>query len=119
MPILGGLIVQWIWGGFSVSGPTLSRFFALHFTIPFIILFLVVLHLRFLHETGSSSPLISETNFNKIPFQPFFIYRDLLGFILIIIVLLLMNLLYPFIIGDCENFIPANPLSTPTHIQPE
>nr|UJY97858.1 cytochrome b [Anastatus fulloi] len=119
IPYLGDSIVKWLWGGFSVSNATLNRFYTFHFIFPFIILFLVMIHLFFLHETGSSNPLGMNSNFNKIPFNPYFSIKDLIGFILMISLLILICLLNPYILSDPENFNQANPLITPIHIQPE
>jgi len=102
-----------------VDRATLTRFFILHFLIPFIIIGLVIIHLLFLHQTGSNNPLGVNSNFNKIPFHPYFTIKDLLGGSFIITRLLLICLISPLVLRDTENFIPANPLLTPTHIQPE
>jgi len=119
IPFLGTEIVQWIWGGFSVDNATLTRFFTFHFILPFIIIAIAVIHLIFLHQTGSNNPLGINSNLDKIPFHPFFIYKDLFGYILVIWILTFINLIYPYSLGDPENFIPSNPLVTPIHIQPE
>uniref|UniRef100_A0AB38ZGH5 Cytochrome b n=1 Tax=Lucanus imitator TaxID=618023 RepID=A0AB38ZGH5_9SCAR len=119
IPYLGSYIVQWLWGGFAIDNATLTRFFALHFLLPFIVLALVMIHLLFLHQTGSSNPLGSNSNMDKVPFHPFFSYKDVFGFILMTSMLSLLILSNPNLLGDPENFIPANPLVTPIHIQPE
>lgn len=119
IPYLGTSIVQWLWGGFAVENATLNRFFALHFILPFIIIALIMIHLIFLHQTGSSNPLGINSNLDKIPFHPYFIYKDLLGYIIIIILLIFLCLLFPYTLGDPDNFTPANPLVTPVHIKPE
>jgi len=119
IPYLGLPLVQWIWGGFAVGSATLTRFFIIHFLIPFIILAIVLVHLLFLHQTGSNNPLGINSNFNRVSFHPFYTIKDLLGASLIISSLLLLCLIAPLLLGDTENFIPANPLSTPVHIQPE
>lgn len=119
IPYLGISIVQWIWGGFAIENPTLNRFFTFHFILPFIILIIVVIHLLFLHQTGSSNPLGLNINIDKISFHPYFVYKDLVGFLIIFIFLLFITLYNPFILGDPDNFIPANPLVTPIHIKPE
>jgi len=119
IPYIGPTLVQWIWGGFSIDNATLTRFFALHFLIPFIIAALSIIHLIFLHQTGSNNPLGINSNLDKVPFHPFFSVKDLLGIIFLILTLTLITLINPFILGDVENFIPANPLVTPVHIQPE
>nr|YP_010049496.1 cytochrome b [Yuukianura szeptyckii]QPL15831.1 cytochrome b [Yuukianura szeptyckii] len=119
IPYLGASIVQWIWGGFAVDSATLTRFFMLHFLIPFIITALVMIHLLFLHQTGSNNPLGLNSNFNKIPFHPFYTFKDMLGVTILLFIILMIILIIPLALTDTENFIPANPLLTPTHIQPE
>nr|WRQ20285.1 cytochrome b [Lucanus maculifemoratus maculifemoratus] len=119
IPYLGMNIVQWLWGGFAIDNATLTRFFALHFLLPFIVLALVMIHLLFLHQTGSNNPLGTNSNIDKIPFHPFFSYKDVFGFILMTSILSLLVLISPNLLSDPENFIPANPLVTPIHIQPE
>nr|YP_009254342.1 cytochrome b [Elusor macrurus]ANC73516.1 cytochrome b [Elusor macrurus]QBX97452.1 cytochrome b [Elusor macrurus] len=119
IPYLGPTLVEWIWGGFSVDNATLTRFFTFHFLIPFIILGMTMLHLLLLHETGSNNPTGLNSNCDKIPFHPYFSYKDLLGFLLMITCLLILALFYPNLLGDPDNFTPANPLTTPPHIKPE
>lgn len=119
IPYLGSTLVQWLWGGFAIDNATLTRFFSFHFLLPFIIIALTIIHLLFLHNTGSNNPLGLNRNRDKIPFHPFFSFKDIFGFILIILFLLFLTLLFPYFLGDPDNFIPANPLVTPPHIQPE
>nr|ALO77307.1 cytochrome b [Byrrhinus sp. BYR01] len=119
IPYLGTSIVQWLWGGFAVDNATLTRFFTLHFLLPFVVAALVMIHLLFLHQTGSNNPMGMNSNIDKIPFHPYFSYKDLFGFLLMISLLMIMTLHNPYMLGDVENFIPANPLVTPIHIQPE
>nr|ABY80845.1 cytochrome b [Lepidophyma micropholis]ABY80846.1 cytochrome b [Lepidophyma micropholis]ABY80848.1 cytochrome b [Lepidophyma micropholis] len=119
IPYTGTTMVQWVWGGFSVDNATLTRFFTFHFILPFIIIAAAALHLLFLHETGSNNPTGLNSNTDKIPFHPFFSYKDLLGAILVLILLLSLALFLPNLLGDPENFTPANPLVTPPHIKPE
>nr|YP_097192.1 cytochrome b [Desmognathus fuscus]AAU20629.1 cytochrome b [Desmognathus fuscus] len=119
VPYLGDTLVQWIWGGFSVDKATLTRFFAFHFILPFIIVGATIVHLLFLHETGSNNPTGFNSDGDKIPFHPYFSYKDMLGFLIMIMMLMLLSLLTPNLLGDPENFTPANPLITPPHIQPE
>jgi ubiquinol-cytochrome c reductase cytochrome b subunit len=87
--------------------------------LPFIIAGLSLIHLLFLHQTGSNNPLGLNSNLNKIPFHPYFSFKDMFGFVLIFWILLSLALINPYLLGDTENFIPANPLVTPVHIQPE
>nr|AGC94486.1 cytochrome b [Scolopocryptops sp. 1 YG-2013] len=119
IPYIGSTLVLWIWGGFSVDNPTLTRFFALHFIMPFIIAMMVILHLLFLHQTGSNNPLGTNSNLDKINFHPTFSMKDLLGYLMAMFILLYVSLILPTTLGDPENFNPADPLVTPIHIQPE
>uniref|UniRef100_B6A7X5 Cytochrome b n=10 Tax=Cyprinella TaxID=13476 RepID=B6A7X5_9TELE len=119
VPYMGDTLVQWIWGGFSVDNATLTRFFAFHFLFPFVIAGATVLHLLFLHETGSNNPAGLNSDADKISFHPYFSYKDLLGFVLMLLALTSLTLFSPTLLGDPENFTPANPLVTPPHIQPE
>nr|AOY39225.1 cytochrome b [Helophorus sp. BMNH 724835] len=119
IPYMGTQIVQWLWGGFAVDNATLNRFFALHFLLPFIIAALTMIHLLFLHQTGSNNPLGLNSNLDKIPFHPYFSFKDLFGFIIMTMTLIMLTLINPYMLGDPDNFIPANPLVTPVHIQPE
>lgn len=119
IPYLGTILVNWIWGGFAVDNATLTRFYTFHFLLPFILIIIIIIHLLFLHQTGSNNPLGINRNLDKIPFHPFFTYKDILGFIILFISLILLTLTNPYLLGDPDNFIPANPLVTPIHIQPE
>lgn len=119
IPYLGIDLVQWVWGGFAVDNATLTRFFTFHFILPFIVLAATLIHILFLHETGSSNPIGLNSNIDKIPFHPYFTFKDIVGFIVITIILILLVLINPYLLGDPDNFIPANPLVTPIHIQPE
>jgi len=108
-----------MWGGFAVDNATLTRFFSLHFLLPFVIAGMTIVHLLFLHQTGSNNPLGINRNFDKISFHPYFSSKDLFGFFTIILLLITICFFFPWMLGDPENFIPANPLVTPVHIQPE
>nr|ALO76609.1 cytochrome b [Hexagonia terminalis] len=119
IPYLGTMLVQWVWGGFAVDNATLNRFFTIHFLLPFIVTAMVMIHLLFLHQTGSNNPLGLNSNIDKIPFHPYFTYKDVMGFIILLMTLTLLTLLDPYYLGDPDNFTPANPLVTPVHIQPE
>nr|APT41554.1 cytochrome b [Trichophoromyia ininii] len=119
IPYLGNMLVQWIWGGFAVDNATLTRFFTFHFLFPFIVAAMTMIHLLFLHQTGSNNPLGLNSNSDKIPFHPYFSFKDLIGFILMIMFLTILTIIAPYFLGDPDNFIPANPLVTPPHIQPE
>nr|YP_010015590.1 cytochrome b [Svistella anhuiensis]QFG38968.1 cytochrome b [Svistella anhuiensis] len=119
LPYMGYTLVQWIWGGFAVDNATLTRFYSFHFMLPFIVSAFVMIHLLFLHQTGSSNPLGMKLHIDKIPFHPFFSYKDLIGFIILMFTLIMLTLINPYLLGDPDNFTPANPLVTPIHIQPE
>nr|YP_009236884.1 cytochrome b [Spiniphilus spinicornis]AMJ17349.1 cytochrome b [Spiniphilus spinicornis]QVM79151.1 cytochrome b [Spiniphilus spinicornis] len=119
IPYLGITITQWLWGGFAIDNATLTRFFALHFILPFLISALVMVHLLFLHQTGSNNPLGTNSNIDKIPFHPYFSFKDIVGFLTMIFLLIALTLSNPYLLGDPDNFTPANPLMTPVHIQPE
>nr|YP_009176080.1 cytochrome b [Garrulax sannio]AFB19953.1 cytochrome b [Garrulax sannio]ALI30784.1 cytochrome b [Garrulax sannio]ALP30021.1 cytochrome b [Garrulax sannio] len=119
IPYIGQTLVEWLWGGFSVDNPTLTRFFAIHFLLPFLIVGLTLVHLTFLHETGSNNPLGIPSDCDKIPFHPYYTIKDILGFALMLVLLVSLALFAPNLLGDPENFTPANPLATPPHIKPE
>nr|YP_010128657.1 cytochrome b [Eremias dzungarica]QPZ47116.1 cytochrome b [Eremias dzungarica] len=119
IPYVGGTLVEWIWGGFAIDNATLTRFFTLHFLLPFIILSISMVHLLFLHETGSNNPTGLNSNSDKIPFHPYYSYKDALGALIMLLCLLYLALFSPNLLGDPENFTPANPLVTPPHIKPE
>nr|YP_009059090.1 cytochrome b [Heteromycteris japonicus]AFC77843.1 cytochrome b [Heteromycteris japonicus] len=119
IPYIGNDLVQWIWGGFSIDNATLTRFFAFHFLLPFIIAAISIIHLLFIHETGATNPTGISSNVDKISFHPYFSYKDLLGFIILLTILASLALFSPNQLGDPDNFTPANPLVTPPHIKPE
>nr|ACR03127.1 cytochrome b [Sphaerodactylus vincenti] len=119
IPYIGTNLVQWVWGGFSIDNATLTRFFTFHFLLPFVISAAMMLHLMFLHETGSNNPTGLNSNTDKITFHPYFSYKDMLGAATMLMLLLYLALFSPYLLGDPENFSPANPLVTPPHIKPE
>nr|AFU48993.1 cytochrome b [Microtus lusitanicus] len=119
IPYIGTTLVEWIWGGFSVDKATLTRFFAFHFILPFIITALVLVHLLFLHETGSNNPTGLNSDADKIPFHPYYTIKDLLGVLVLLTAFMILTLFFPDILGDPDNYTPANPLNTPPHIKPE
>jgi ubiquinol-cytochrome c reductase cytochrome b subunit len=119
IPFLGTVLVEWVWGGFAVSNPTLTRFFALHYLLPFVVRALVVFHLFFLHQHGRRNPLGVSSNTNKVSFHYYYSVKDLYVFMVFIFIFLFVTLNYGYNLIDAENWIPANPLVTPTHIQPE
>ena len=119
IPYIGKSLVEWLWGGFAVDNATLNRFFALHFLVPFLIAGLSALHLLFLHQTGSNNPLGLSSDSDKVPFHIYYSTKDSIGFVLLLISLTAIALFSPNLLGDPENFLPANPLVTPIHIKPE
>nr|AGC92031.1 cytochrome b [Xerospermophilus tereticaudus] len=118
IPYIGTTLVEWIWGGFSVDKATLTRFFAFHFILPFIIAALVMVHLLFLHETGSNNPSGLVSDSDKIPFHPYYTIKDALGILFLITALMTLVLFSPGLLVVPDNYTPANPLSTPPHIMP-
>nr|YP_009184243.1 cytochrome b [Bradypus torquatus]ALO62201.1 cytochrome b [Bradypus torquatus]ATP85012.1 cytochrome b [Bradypus torquatus] len=119
IPYIGTDLVEWIWGGFSIDKATLTRFFAFHFILPFIVLTLVLTHLLFLHKTGSNNPLGISSNSDKIPFHPYHTMKDILGLSIMILTMSTLTLFSPDLLEDPNNYTPANPLNTPPHIKPE
>nr|YP_009045976.1 cytochrome b [Engaeus sericatus]CDR98472.1 cytochrome b [Engaeus sericatus] len=119
IPYLGNTLVQWVWGGFAVDNATLTRFFTFHFLLPFLISAASLIHILFIHHSGANNPLGTQAFYDKIPFHPYFTFKDIVGFMLIFFFLISLSLLNPYLLGDPDNFIPANPLVTPVHIQPE
>nr|YP_002364612.1 cytochrome b [Pedetontus silvestrii]ACC60226.1 cytochrome b [Pedetontus silvestrii] len=119
IPFIGTELVQWVWGGFAVDNATLTRFFTFHFLLPFIIMAATMIHLLFLHQTGSNNPLGISSEMDKIPFHPYFSFKDITGFTILVLTLVILTLVSPYKLGDPDNFTPANPLVTPVHIQPE
>nr|BCG05763.1 cytochrome b [Glandirana rugosa] len=114
-PYIGSDLVQWIWGGFSVDNATLTRFFTFHFILPFVIAAASMIHLLFLHQTGSSNPTGLNSNLDKVSFHPYFSFKDLLGFVILLGTLAALSTFSPNLLGDPDNFTPANPLVTPSH----
>lgn len=119
IPLIGEEIVKWIWGGFSVRSPTLTRFYSFHFLLPFILIFLTLVHLIFLHYQGSRNSLGMNRNLDKIQFHPYFTVKDLIFIILIVTLSILISFFAPYTLGDAINNVPANSIQTPVHIQPE
>nr|YP_004934971.1 cytochrome b [Pielomastax zhengi]ADZ62113.1 cytochrome b [Pielomastax zhengi] len=119
IPYLGSELVNWVWGGFAVDNATLNRFFTFHFVMPFAVLGMSMMHLLFLHTTGSNNPMGINSNMEKIPFHPYFSFKDIITLILLICMIIVLSFKSPYTLGDPDNFMPANPLATPIHIQPE
>ena len=120
IPWIGQDIVEFIWGGFSVNNATLNRFFALHFLLPFVLAALVLMHLIAMHDTvGSGNPLGISGNYDRLPFAPYFIFKDLVTIFIFFIVLSIFVFFMPNALGDSENYVMANPMQTPPAIVPE
>jgi ubiquinol-cytochrome c reductase cytochrome b subunit len=119
IPYVGETIASWLWGGFSVSNATLTRFFSLHYLLPFVLVGVVGLHLLLLHQDGSYNPLGIRKVGDKISFYPYFYVKDFFGFISFSTVALFIVMYYPDILGHPDNYIEANALVTPAHIVPE
>jgi len=119
VPVIGGAIVEWLWGGFSVDNATLNRFFSLHYLLPFVIAGLVGVHLSLLHTAGSNNPLGINKSVDTVSFYPYFYVKDLLAFFVLIALFSFFVFFFPNYLGHADNYIPANPLVTPAHIVPE
>nr|AAL15977.2 cytochrome b [Afronatrix anoscopus] len=119
IPYLGNTLTTWLWGGFSINNPTLTRFFALHFILPFIIISLSSIHILLLHTEGSSNPMGTNSDIDKIPLHPYHSHKDLLLLTMMMTTLLIIMSFYPNTFNDPENFLKANPMTTPQHIKPE
>jgi ubiquinol-cytochrome c reductase cytochrome b subunit len=119
VPFIGGYIVEWLWGGFSIDNATLNRFFSLHYLLPFLIVGLVFIHLSLLNTVGSNNPLGINTNVDLIVFYPYFYVKDLFAFLVFVFIFCFFVFFFPNTLGHSDNYIPANPLVTPPHIVPE
>jgi ubiquinol-cytochrome c reductase cytochrome b/c1 subunit len=121
IPVIGQTIVTFLWGGFTVGNPTLNRFYALHYLLPFIIVAVVLLHLIALHRFGSNNPLGIDMKGpqDTLPFHPYFTIKDLFGLVVFLMVYSFFVFYAPNFLGSTENYIPANPMQTPNHIVPE
>jgi ubiquinol-cytochrome c reductase cytochrome b subunit len=120
IPWVGQDIVEFLWGGFSVNNATLNRFFSLHFVLPFILAALALMHLIALHDTaGSGNPLGISGNYDRLPFAPYFLFKDLITIFIFMIVLSMFVFFMPNVLGDSENYVMANPMQTPPAIVPE
>jgi len=119
LPYFGTDLVHWVWGGFSVADATLKRFLALHFLLPLLLIALVGLHLLLLHTKGRRSPLGISTETDNIPFHSLYTIKDVHGFILLLSLFVFTAFFFPSIFSEPDNYIPANPISTPAHIIPE
>ena len=119
IPFGGQTIVEWLWGGFTVSAPTLRRFYSVHFLLPFIIAGLTLIHLALLHKDGSNSPIGSDTGVDDIPFYPYYFAKDLLAFTAFLLFFGVFVFFFPNFLNHPDNCIPADPMETPKHLVPE
>jgi quinol-cytochrome oxidoreductase complex cytochrome b subunit len=119
VPIAGKAIMQWFWGGYVISNPTLHRFYTIHFILPFVIAGLTFIHLALLHKVGSSSPIGSDTGVDDTPFYPYFVQKDLFAFACYLIVFGFFVLYFPNVLNHPDNYVPADPYETPPHVVPE
>ena len=119
IPVFGKDFVELVWGGFSVSNATLNRFFSLHFLLPFLLAALVIAHLIALHTHGSNNPNGISNNVDRYAFHPYFVFKDLVTVLLFLLSLSIMVFYFPNVLGHSDNYIPANPMSTPSSIVPE
>lgn len=119
IPVVGPSIVDWLWGGFCVDNATLNRFFSLHFVTPFLIAGMVIVHIALLHKNGSNNPLGVESSSDKISFYPYFYVKDLFSLMVFVSFFSIILFYFPNTLGHPDNYIPANPMSTPAHIVPE
>ena len=119
VPVAGQTIVEWLWGGYTVNNHTLIRFFSIHFTLPFLIAGLTLIHLALLHKEGSNNPIGSDTGVDDIPFYPYFFAKDLFAFFCFMFVFAFFIFYFPNVLNHPDNCIPADPLKTPAHVVPE
>lgn len=121
IPLVGDSIVELLWGGFSVDNPTLKRFFALHYLLPFVICAVVFLHVWALHVTGSNNPLGIEPKSNKdtLPFHPYYTIKDSFGLLVFFVFYAGITFYAPMLFAHPDHFLEYNPLQTPAHIVPE
>nr|AOR07141.1 cytochrome b [Enchytraeus cf. crypticus SL-2017] len=119
IPYIGKTLVEWMWGGFAVDNATLNRFFAIHFVLPFILAAVAIIHMMFLHQTGSNNPIGINPDSDRIPFHSYYSIKDALGYTVALSLFMLITLFAPDLLTDPENFMVANPLVTPIHIKPE
>src|SRR5882724_7560061 len=119
IPVFGQDLVELIWGGFSVSNATLNRFFSLHFVLPFLLAALALAHLIALHMDGSNNPNGIGAFGDRYPMHPYFTFKDLVTIFLFLLVLSVIVFYFPNTLGHSDNYIPANPMSTPASIVPE
>ena len=120
-PVVGPYIVTWLWGGYAVDNPTLNRFFALHYLLPFVLIGIIILHIWALHQHGSNNPtgVDVKTPKDTVPFSPYYTIKDLFGMSVFLLIFSYIVFFHPNSLGDPDNYIPANPMATPAEIVPE
>jgi len=119
IPLLGNDLVELIWGNGCVSNATLSRFYSLHYLLPFLLCLLVIIHIIQLHLVGSSNPIGISIAIDKVSFYPYYIFKDMLGLVIFLIFMVIVISYYPYVLGHESNYLMANPLLTPSTIVPE
>jgi ubiquinol-cytochrome c reductase cytochrome b subunit len=122
VPFIGESITNWLWGGFAVDSPTLTRFYALHYLFPFLILGLVILHIWALHIPGNNNPIgidLKQPSKDMVPFHPYIVIKDLFALLIFLIIFAFFVFYSPNLLGHPDNYIEANPMVTPNHIVPE
>jgi ubiquinol-cytochrome c reductase cytochrome b subunit len=119
IPVVGKSVVYWLWGGFSIDHPTLNRFYSFHYTLPFLLAGLSIVHIAALHQYGSTNPLGVNSQTSSVPFGTYFTTKDGIGFLYLALAFCILVFFYPEYLGHPDNLIPANPYSTPQHIVPE
>jgi len=122
IPLVGESITSWLWGGYAVGNPTLTRFYSLHYLMPFLIFGLVILHIWALHIPGNNNPVgidIKQPSKDTVPFHPYIVIKDLFALLIFLIIFSVFVFFVPNILGHPDNYIEANPMVTPSHIVPE
>jgi len=122
IPFIGESVTNWLWGGYAVDNPTLTRFYSLHYLFPFLIFGLVILHIWALHVPGNNNPIgidVKKPSKDTVPFHPYIVIKDLFALLIFLIVFAFFVFYSPNILGHADNYIEANPLVTPAHIVPE
>ena len=122
IPLVGESITSWLWGGYAVGSPTLTRFFSLHYLMPFLIFGLVILHIWALHIPGNNNPVgidIKQPSKETVPFHPYIVIKDFYALLIFLIIFSGFVFFVPNVLGHPDNYIEANPMVTPSHIVPE
>jgi len=119
VPYVGKSILEWIWGGYTVNNATLTRFYSLHYVLPFVIAAVSLIHLTLLHKNGSNNPVGSDANVDNISFYPYFFAKDLFAFFVFLFIFAIFVLTFPNTLNHPDNYIQADPMETPAHVVPE